>query len=452
MSHDKDPIAALATPIGEGAIAVIRISGHQSIERFSACFTGKNLRKAKGYSLHFGNIVDADQVVDEVLVSLFRAPRSYTGEDSVEVSCHGGLLVTQKVLETIYKQGIRPAEPGEFTKRAFLNGKMELSQAEAVADVIHAQSVRALDAASRQLSGKLGDYVAQFRQQIIDMTALIELELDFTEEDVEFASREQLKQLISDLDLEIDKLKHTYDEGRLIKDGVKTVFVGKPNAGKSTLLNQLVGHERAIVSETAGTTRDTIDAQWSHEGVLFMLTDTAGIRSTSDQIEEEGVKRTLIAVERSDLVVHLIDATDPDDSEDVAGQILGKGIDKPMVNVVNKADLVSPLASLPNHDVKISAKTGEGIKELKSLMKQKTLGSVKTEESSLLVTSSRHFQALEKTQQHLRHCLTGLEQGLTGDLLSIDLRAALQSLGTITGEITNEDVLDSIFSRFCIGK
>jgi len=264
----KEPIAAIATPVGEGGIAVIRVSGEGAIATVNKAFRGTNLTEQDSHTVHFGNIMDErDQVVDEVLATLFRSPKSYTGEETVEISCHGGVLVTQAVLEAILSLGVQSAEPGEFTQRAFMNGKMELSQAEAVADLIHAKSKKALDAAHQQLEGRLGEHIKQFRQQIIDATAMVELELDFVEEDVEFADKDELERLLNELDEEIDELLATYETGRLVKHGVRTVFIGLPNAGKSTLLNTLVGKDRAIVTDIAGTTRDTIDVDWSYDGL-----------------------------------------------------------------------------------------------------------------------------------------------------------------------------------------
>ena len=467
-------IAAIATPIGEGGLAVIRVSGKDAIQKVRDCFRGKNLEEAGSHTVHFGRIVKKDgRVVDEVLATVFRSPKSYTGEDTVEISCHGGVLVTQTVLETILEMGIRSAEPGEFTQRAFLNGKLELSQAEAVADLIHAKSMKAVDAAHQQLEGRLGEHIRTFRQQIIDATAMVELELDFIEEDVEFANKEQLRELLISLNREIAGLLDTYETGRLVKDGVKTVFIGRPNAGKSTLLNTLVGTDRAIVTHIAGTTRDTIDADWSYEGLLFKLIDTAGLRETDDLIEAEGVKRSQKAFESADLVVYLKDLSRPlveAECAEIAGFQKRVG-ETPFLLVGTKLDLRTPDSGedIVNHldvhgishqktnerirfDLKISALKGENIGALKKAMKQRALDNKDYDASSLLVTSSRHRDALQKARINIKHAISALDQGLTGDFLSIDLRAALKELGTITGEITTEDLLDSIFSRFCIGK
>ncbi len=454
--NQNPPIAAIATPVGEGGIAVIRISGKGAIEKADECFRGKSLTSAKSHTVHFGKIIRKNgDVADEVLATVFRSPKSYTGEDTVEISCHGGVLVTQAVLEAILGRGVRGAEPGEFTQRAFLNGKMELSQAEAVADLIHAKSAKAIDAAHQQLEGKLGDHISKFRQQIIDATAMVELELDFIEEDVEFANKEQLKHLLTDLDSEIGNLLDTYETGRLVRDGVKTVFIGRPNAGKSTLLNTLVGKERAIVTEIAGTTRDTIDADWSYDGLLFKLIDTAGLRKTEDIIEAEGVKRSQKAFEQADLVVYLRDLTlqmDATERNEIAGfQKRAKSV--PFLLVGTKLDLAGNAEEdRINYDLKISAPEDENIDKLKKLMKQRALESKDYDTSSLLVTSTRHRDALQKARENVRSAIDALDRGMTGDFLSIDLRAALKELGTITGEITTEDLLDSIFSRFCIGK
>jgi tRNA modification GTPase len=454
--NQKEAIAAIATPVGEGGIAVIRISGRDSIAKVNEAFRGADLKQKESHTVHFGKIINEQKnVVDEVLATLFRVPKSYTGEETVEVSCHGGVLVTQAVLETILAIGIRPAEPGEFTERAFLNGKMELSQAEAVGDLIHAKSSKALDAANQQLEGRLGEHISQFRQQIIDATAMVELELDFAEEDVEFADKEQLRELLAELDKEIEDLLATYETGRLVKDGIRTVFIGLPNAGKSTLLNALVGKDRAIVTEIAGTTRDTIDVDWSYDGLRFRLTDTAGLRETADVVEAEGVKRSQKALSEADLAVYLKDLSRPlqeTERNDIRA-LQGQSSDMPFLLIGAKNDIAAETEDERLHyDLKISALKGDKIDELKGLMKQRALENTNYDTSSLLVTSSRHRDALQKAQQDVQSALQALDQGMTGDFLSIDLRAALKNLGTITGEITNEDVLDSIFSRFCIGK
>lgn len=467
-SVDQKPaIAAIATPVGEGGIAVIRVSGSDAFEKVASCFRGADLsdpNAAPSHTVHYGTLVTpAGELVDEVLVTLFRSPRSYTGENTAEISCHGGVLVTQKVLETILSAGVRAAEPGEFTQRAFLNGKLDLTQAEAVADLIHAKSLRAVNAAGQQLEGRLGEHIRRFRQQIIDATAMVELELDFIEEDVEFANKEQLRSLLVGVMGELDVLLDTYEAGRLVKDGVRTVIMGRPNAGKSTLLNTLTGSDRAIVTEIAGTTRDTIDVDWSYEGLLFRLIDTAGIRETDDRVEAEGVRRSKKAFEQADLVVYLKDLSQPTTADEL--QELARwrmdAKDTPFLLVGTKADLDMAIVSGSSsprqeqrlqYDLIISAVSGENINPLKKLMKERALEHRDLDGGSLLVTSTRHRDALQKARDHVKQALEALDMGLTGDLLAIDLRAALHDLGTVTGEITNEDLLDSIFSRFCIGK
>ena len=453
--HQKSPIAAIATPVGEGGIAVIRVSGRDAISIVNQAFQGKNLTTQPSHTVHFGKIIDKNGLpVDEVLVTLFHSPKSYTGEETVEISCHGGVLVTQKVLETVLDLNVRAAEAGEFTHRAFLNGKLDLDQAEAVADLIHAKSLKAVDAAHQQLEGRLGGHIKQFRQQIIDATAMIELELDFIEEDVEFANKEQLTNLLSELETEIHSLLDTYETGRLVKDGVKTVIMGRPNAGKSTLLNTLVGKERAIVTDIAGTTRDTIDVDWNFEGLLFKLIDTAGLRETQDVVEAEGVRRSQQAFEQADLVVYLKDLSHPFTDEERAeiARFQQQAGETPFILVGNKADVEADTEWRTEFDIKISAKEGNQITALKTLLKNRALENKHYDASSLLVTSTRHRDALKKANEHVKAALKGLALGMTGDFLSIDLRAALNELGTITGEITNEHILDSIFSRFCIGK
>ena len=453
--EQKPAIGAIATPIGEGGIAVIRISGKDAIEKVNTIFSGKDLSMVQPYTVHFGKIINQEDIlVDEVLATVFKSPKSYTGEDTIEISCHGGVLVTQKVLETILSTGVRAAEAGEFTQRAFLNGKMDLDQAEAVADIIHAKSAKAIDAAHQQLEGRLGEHIKQFRQEIIDATAMIELELDFIEEDVEFANKEELMKLLIDLTSEIEQLLHTYETGRLVKDGVKTVLIGRPNAGKSTLLNTLVGIDRAIVTNIAGTTRDTIDVDWNYEGLLFKLIDTAGLRETKDIVEAEGVKRSQQAFENADLVVYLKDLSYPflEDEKKEIVNYQRKADETPFILVGTKADVELNTEWRTEFDIKISAKKGDQIHTLKSLLKKRALDNKHYDASSLLVTSTRHRDALIKANKQINAAIHGLKRGMTGDFISIDLRAALNELGTITGEITNEHILDSIFSRFCIGK
>jgi tRNA modification GTPase len=453
--EQKPAIAAIATPIGQGGIAVIRVSGKDAILKVNNAFIGKNLNNVASHTVHFGKIIDIHhRSVDEVLATVFKSPKSYTGENTVEISCHGGVLVTQKVLETILSTGVRAAEAGEFTQRAFLNGKMNLDQAEAVADIIHAKSIKAVDAAHQQLQGRLGEHIKKFREQIIDATAMVELELDFIEEDVEFANNAHLMTLLVDVATEIESLLDTYETGRLVKDGIKTVFIGRPNAGKSTLLNTFVGTDRAIVTDIPGTTRDTIDVNWNYEGLLFKLIDTAGLRVTDNLVEAEGIKRSQQAFEQADLVIYLKDLSQsftPEEKKEIA-ILRDKSKDTPFILIGTKADIELDKEWRTEFDIKVSAKLANDIDVLRSLLKDRALENKHYDASSLVVTSTRHSDALKKAHKEVQAAINGLNDGMTGDFLSIDLRAALKELGAITGEITNEHILDSIFSRFCIGK
>lgn len=448
----REPIAAIATPPGEGGIAVLRASGKGVVALVDTIFRGKVLAKQASHTAHYGKIVRDGEVVDEVVATVFRGPKSFTGEDTVEISCHGGVLVTHSVLEVVLSAGIRMAEPGEFTMRAFLNGKMELSQAEAVADMIHAKSRRALQAAQQQLDGALGEFVARFRQAIIDATAMLELELDFIEEDVEFADRSGLMKLLIDLDTQIGGLLETYETGRLLRDGVRTVLVGRPNAGKSTLLNTLTGKDRAIVSAIAGTTRDTIDADWTYGGIYFKLIDTAGLRVTNDVIEAEGVRRSEKAIDEADVVMVLSDMTTDHGRTQAYEQLKLAHPEKSILHIGNKMDMASSNEDLSAYDVVISAVSGRGVEQLKQMLLDKALGRHDTEAGSLVITATRHRDALQKARNFVASAIARLNDGSSNEFLSIDLRGALQELGHITGSITNEDILDSIFSRFCIGK
>jgi tRNA modification GTPase len=452
-NSEKQAIAAISTAVGEAGISVIRISGFQIIEKFNLIWIGKNLSKTPSHTLHYGQIRNLlGEIIDDVVVSVFRNPTSFTGEDVLEVSCHGGFLNTRRVYETILSAEILPAQAGEFTQRAFLNGKIDLTQAEAVADIIHAQSDLELRQAGNQLSGVLGNKIRAFRQELIDTVALVELELDFVEEDVEFANKSTLKKLVIDLRNHITFLVQSYESGRLIKDGVKTAIIGLPNAGKSTLLNALLVQERAIVSPIAGTTRDTIEAAWSHGGLRFILVDTAGIRATVDIIEEMGVERSKNAISEADLVVLVLDGSDPEQTETQVLNQIGVAI-KPhqtLISVVNKMD--NTVESEGETTLLISAKNGLGLDRLKERMRSAVFGSSVIQTGGVTITSARHQHLLLQTNQALERTEMALDLGESGEFVSAELRRAIQHLGLITGQITNEDVLDSVFSRFCIGK
>ncbi|WP_026309877.1 tRNA uridine-5-carboxymethylaminomethyl(34) synthesis GTPase MnmE [Niabella aurantiaca] len=454
FSGFDDTIAAIATPPGIGAIGVIRLSGRDAISIADAIFKGKRLSGQETHTVHFGHIVAPENgaLIDEVVVTLFRAPKSYTGENVVEISGHGAPYILQKILEAAVAAGARLAKAGEYTQRAFLNGKLDLAQAEAVADLIAADSQAQHQAALQQLRGGFSGDLAKLRDQLINFAALIELELDFSDEDVEFADRAQFRTLISNLKFQISNLINSFRLGNVIKNGVSVAIIGKPNAGKSTLLNALVNEERAIVSEIAGTTRDTIEETLNINGVLFRLIDTAGIREhTTDRIESIGIERSRQNAAKANIILHLIDVTDPDTA---AIGWLEPFADKTIV-ILNKTDREEvPLSDIEHRasDVAISAKKNTGMEALKELMYERAVGeTIRTENS--IVTNARHYDALSKMMDSLAAIESGMNQNLTGDLLSIDIRRALHYLGEITGQVeVDRDILGTIFGKFCIGK
>ncbi len=457
---DGDTIAAISTPPGEGGISVIRVSGRDAFAVADKAFVGKNrLSETPSHTAHFGKVVDSGgRFVDEVVAVTFGAPNSYTCEDVVEISCHGGYLVTQKVLQLMVSSGARPADPGEFTKRAFLNGRLDLSQAEAVGDLIHSQSEAAYRSSIRQLSGDLSREIKAVRDELLNLASLLELELDFSEEDVEFANRKALDERLVGAIAIVDRLLASYEVGKVYREGVRVTIAGKPNAGKSSLLNALLGEDRAIVSSTPGTTRDTISESVSIDGVLFRLTDTAGLRETTDSIEEEGVRRAEREAEESDVVLLIVDyqekyynGTDPL-YERLARVCEGAGIR--LVRVWNKIDLYpaeAPRNPEDGHVFYVSALNGDGIDFLKKGLCKVVLKET-IAESSVVVTNSRHRDALSRSHRSLGLALETLRSGKSGEFVALDLRAGLNALGEITGEITTEDVLNNIFSKFCIGK
>ncbi len=451
-----DTIVALATPPGVGAIGVIRLSGKRAIAIANALFPSKDLQQQESHTLHVGFLKDGEATLDEAVLSLFKGPKSYTGEDVVEISCHGSPYIQQQVTSACIKQGARLAKPGEFTQRAFLNGKLDLAQAEAVADLIASNTAASQKAALHTIRGGFSENLKELRERLITFSALIELELDFSQEDVEFADRKKFYDLINELSQSTNGLINSFQLGNVIRNGVSVAIVGKPNAGKSTLLNALLNENRAIVSEIAGTTRDTIEEIINIDGVLFRLIDTAGIREHSaDVIENEGMERSLAKMKQADLVLYLFDA-----AESIAGvRIMKSELDKQQLNyllVVNKIDLAGEgmvrekLAGLEKV-IFISAKQRLHTEVLKERMVDTVLkGQVQTE--STIVTNARHYHALKEVAKSLDDIKQGLDNKLPGDLLSLDIRRCLHYLGEITGEITNEDQLDYIFSKFCIGK
>lgn len=451
LSQNEDTIIALATPPGIGAISIIRISGPKSIESVDKIFKGKKkISSASTHTVHYGNIInDKDELIDDVLVSVFRLPNSYTGEDSIEISTHGSPLIVQKIITELLNNEIRLAEPGEFTKRAFLNGRIDLTQAEAVADIINSNTEASLHGARNQLDGLLSKKVDQLREMLINTSSLIELELDFAEENLEFLSLNEINSNISRIEKEISDLLSTYTFGRIIKDGVNVALVGKPNVGKSSLLNYLLKEARAIVSEIPGTTRDIIREELNIYGILFRLFDTAGMRASKDLIEIEGVNRSREAVQNADIVLFLNDAT-VGFNEDLYNELLGLTKADRILSVVNKIDIAS--FARERFAVGISARTGEGINLLFDKLKEKAIGTQTFSEKSAIISNVRHFDSLIKAKAYLEGARKSIEDRLTGEFIAVDLRNAENALGEIIGKVTSDDILHNIFSKFCIGK
>lgn len=451
----EDTIVALATPPGIGAIGVIRVSGNHAITIVDQLFPGKDLHSQPSHTLHVGLLVEGDRQLDEVVVSLFRNPRSYTGENVVEISCHGSPYVQEQVIQALLRRGARLAKAGEFTQRAFLNGKLDLAQAEAVADLIASHTAASARTALHTIRGGFSRALRDLREQLISFSALIELELDFSQEDVEFADRTQLYHLITEASSETTELLASFRLGNVIRNGVSVAIVGRPNAGKSTLLNTLLNENRAIVSEIAGTTRDTIEEILNIDGILFRLIDTAGIREhTSDIIEQIGVGRSLEKMDQADIVVYLFDVHDnPAAVGAVRSELLSKG--KPFLLVGNKVDTFSSeesAAGLFPQELLISARQARHIDLFRQRLVDLVLGEAAYNGDSTIVTNARHYHALQQVAVSLETIRRGLDDLLPGDLLALDIRLCLHYLGEITGEITTEDRLDYIFSKFCIGK
>ncbi len=447
---NNDTICALATAPG-GALGVIRISGPQTLEILSRVFS-KDLTKAKPNTIHYGHIKDGAEIIDEVLVSIFRAPHSYTGEDSAEISCHGSRYILNKVLELLIQNGCRMAGPGEFTQRAYLNGKMDLSQAEAVADLIASSNKATHQMAMSQLRGQFSSQLALLREQLLKLTSLLELELDFSDhEDLEFADRSELLELTKTIDNHITRLAHSFETGQALKQGIPVAIVGKTNVGKSTLLNALLKDDRAIVSDIHGTTRDTIEDTIDIKGITFRFIDTAGIRQTSDEVEQIGIERTYAAIEKARIVLWLIDK---EPSIEEINDISQRAENKKLIVVKNKIDKEENnsynLLNLPF--VAISAKFGTGMEELERAIYEASDIPTLTE-NDIIVTNARHYDALVRAHEHIQRVIDGLQMQLSGDLLSEDLRQALDTLAEITGgQITPNEVLGNIFKNFCVGK
>ncbi len=477
----NDSIIALATPAGAGAIAIIRISGRKAIAMAAPFFNsihGKKLVEQKSHSILLGHIVEGKHILDEVLVSIFKAPNSYTGENVVEISCHGSPYIQQQIIQLFLRNGCRMADAGEFTLRAFLNGKMDLSQAEAVADLIASENAAAHQIAIQQMRGGFSNEIKGLREELLNFASLIELELDFAEEDVEFADRGAFKALVDKIRLVLKRLIDSFAEGNVIKNGIPVAIVGEPNVGKSTLLNALLNEERALVSEIAGTTRDTIEDEISIGGIGFRFIDTAGIRETEDIVEGMGIQRTFEKIEKSQVTLYLFDAHEvmspplegsTNFEQSSAGsmarfenllleieKIQNKYPQKPMVIVANKTDRITPAkikqikTDLPQA-LFLSAKTGTGIVELQSqLLKFVNTGALHNNET--IVTNTRHYNALLKALEEIDKVQLGIDEELPSDLMAIDVREALYHLGMITGQVSNDELLGNIFANFCIGK
>lgn len=466
-----DTIIALATPAGAGAIAVIRISGKKAVTISAPLFKSafeKDLKQQPSHSIRLGHIVDNGKVLDEVLLSYFKGPHSYTGEDVIEISCHGSPYIQQQIIQLFLRNGCRTAEPGEFTLRAFLNGKMDLSQAEAVADLISSDNAASHEIAMQQMRGGFSNEIAELRAELLNFASLIELELDFSEEDVEFADRTQFKSLLEKIRAVLRRLIDSFAVGNVIKNGIPVAIVGEPNVGKSTLLNALLNEERALVSDIAGTTRDTIEDEISIGGIGFRFIDTAGIRETQDVVEGMGIQRTYEKIEKSQVTLFLVDSIQILHSENRKNNLLtslerikNDHPEKPVVVVANKMDQISAVdlkkikdLLIPIEGIEVqllSAKTKKGVEELKeTLLGFVNTGALKNNET--IVTNTRHYNSLLKALEEIEKIQFGMDQNLSSDLLAIDVREALYYLGEITGQVTNDELLGNIFSNFCIGK
>ncbi|PCE62664.1 tRNA uridine-5-carboxymethylaminomethyl(34) synthesis GTPase MnmE [Sediminicola luteus] len=461
----QDTIVALATPSGAGAIAVIRISGPETLAIASQLFvsvSGKLLHEQGTHTVHLGHIVDDGNPLDQVLATIFKNPNSYTGEDVVEFSCHGSAYIQQQIIQLCLRQGCRMAQAGEFTLRAFLNGKMDLSQAEAVADLIASDNAASHQVAMQQMRGGFSNEIKKLREELMDFASLIELELDFSEEDVEFADRSQFNALLDRIQSVLKALIDSFAVGNVIKNGIPVAIVGEPNVGKSTLLNALLNEERAIVSDIAGTTRDTIEDELTIDGIGFRFIDTAGIRETADVVESIGIKKTFEKIGQAQVIVYLFDAKalgkDTQKAEAIGTEIRkiqNQFPQTPLVVVPNKMDAAQPdfiTTQFPfEHLQPLAAKTGTGVDDLKQkLVSFVNTGALRNNET--IVTNTRHYDALLKALEEIVKVKEGMDMGLSGDLLAIDIRQALYHFGEITGEISSDDLLGNIFANFCIGK
>ncbi|MCC6397218.1 MAG: tRNA uridine-5-carboxymethylaminomethyl(34) synthesis GTPase MnmE [Bacteroidetes bacterium] len=470
-----DTIAAVGTPPGAGAIAIVRVSGPDAIRIADLVFRGAaRLSDAEGYSVHYGHALDAKgSLLDEVLATVFRLPRSFTGEDMVEISCHGGSLVTRLLMESVIAAGARAAGPGEFTRRAFLNGRIDLSQAEAVADLIAARSRRGQSISLGHLEGRLGKLVQGLRKEVLDLCALLELTLDFSEEGLDLITREDLAARLNGLAFHIDTLASSYEQGRLYRDGVSVVLAGEPNAGKSSLFNALLKQDRAIVTAVPGTTRDALEESILIEGILFRLTDTAGLRETSDHVEQLGVERSRAAMTKADIVLHVMDAEVSPSVQEHLERMAVHQEGQHFLPVLNKCDVLevwppersayhredageggaaSTAQAVGQSWVAVSAKTGRGLDELRTAVARLVTSSSSFGEEDMCITNIRHKECLSKSASCLKAGRNSLESGASQEYIAFDVREAASALSEITGEVTSEELLNHIFSRFCIGK
>jgi tRNA modification GTPase len=465
----QETIVALATPSGAGAIAIIRLSGKDAITIAAEVFdsvSGKDITKQKTYTIHLGHIMDGAKTYDQVLLSIFKGPNSYTGENVVEISCHGSVFIQQQIIQLLLRKGAKMAQAGEFTLRAFLNGKLDLSQAEAVADLIASDNEANHQIAMQQMRGGFSNEIAKLREELLNFASLIELELDFAEEDVAFADRTAFNELLARIEFVLKRLLDSFAVGNVIKNGIPIAIVGEPNVGKSTLLNALLNEERAIVSDIAGTTRDTIEDELVIDGIGFRFIDTAGIRETKDVVENIGIQKTFEKIEQAQVVLFLIDSLqliieNENKFKIEIEKIKNKFPQKPVVMIINKIDflneeqqaLLSEKLSIINYtlSISISAKQKVGIDELKNtLLSFVNTGALRNNET--IVTNSRHYDSLLKALEEIQKVKWGLDAGISSDLMAIDIRSALYFFGEITGEVTNDELLGNIFANFCIGK
>ena len=444
---EKTTIVALSTPPGMSAIALIRLSGDDAITITNKVFD-QDILNAKGYSVHYGSIKNGENAIDDVIATIFRGPKSFTGEDIVEIACHGSTFIQQSIIELLLQNGATMAQAGEFSKRAFFNGKMDLSQTEAIADLIHSTSSAAHQVAMNQMRGGFSNDLKVLREKLIHFASMIELELDFSEEDVEFADRTELHKLVSEVIEHVNKLAQSFKLGNAIKNGVQTVIVGRPNAGKSTLLNGLLNEERAIVSDIPGTTRDTLEESLTINGLEFKLIDTAGIREAKDTIEKLGIERTFEKINQSAIVVYLYDINSAT-AEEVEKDLSTLNQNASIVVIANKADLSQ--THVIENAILVSALKKEGVEEVKTALYNTVVEEGFNLESTI-VTNARHYESLIRTNEDLQKVIDGIDTGLSGDFVAMDIRQALHHLGTITGEISTDELLGNIFANFCIGK